>query len=222
MHLPNALSLLMGALLTGSAMAGHPHKHPHQEDFYAITHAIEAIGEATEKLGSTVSQLPMNILRGAIVQTESWNVAKKINKGIRVAKRSQPLNMTMAFHVLVATQDLVGTVNKTMEAVIKAHSDFQSLPVVPLLPMVPHMDAIVLKNLKRQKQLSSQFGDTVLAKVPANGRKDGKNRLDKIARSFEQAIAVYENSRAVAEAATIEDADEEEVADQKIAVPFTA
>lgn len=223
MHLPNPLYLLTGALFAGSTIAGHSQRHSRlpsaaEPAMDAIEHAVGAISDATEALGSTVSQRPMSLTKGMAMQKQCWDIANKINQGIEIAQQSKPLNMGQALMVLVATEALVQTVNNTMTAVIKAQPVFASLPLVPLVPFVPHMDAIVLKNLESQSKLSSQFGQDVLLKVPEAGRPDGRDRLDKIARSFAQAIAVYRSKGAVAE----ETASEEEIVDEKTAVPFTA
>ncbi|KAJ4389546.1 hypothetical protein N0V93_007016 [Gnomoniopsis smithogilvyi] len=221
------LTLLTGTLLVGSAMAGHSHNHthkhphvPHQLDPEAITHAIEAISKSTQTLGDTVVGRPMNIVKALTMQAYCDGVSEKIRKGIKIAQKSEPLNMSLSLGVLVATEDLVTVVNNTMTAVIEAHDVFANLSVVPLLPIryIPHMDVIVLKDLKKQSKLSKEFGENVLLKVPPAGREDGQDRLDKIAESFAQAIAVYQRGvDLIAE----ETAFEDDLVNEKTAVPFT-
>lgn len=192
----NGLYLFAVALLAGPAIASPAHHRPkvdHQLDQSAITNAIEAISESTEKLGDTIVQRPMNIITGLVLQAQCNGVTKNIKKGIKAAQESEPLNITSALYVLVATQNLVGTVNKTMTAVIDAHEVFVNLPLVPGIPFVPHMDKIVLRNLKKQSKFSKEFGGKAMAKVPPAGRKDGQDRLDKIYHSFAMAIEVYQN-----------------------------
>lgn len=216
----NGLYLFTGALLAGPVIAGPLHHRPkvdHHPDPNAIIHAIQAISESTEKLGDTVVQRPMNIIKGLVLQSQCNGVAKDIGKGIKSAQNSEPLNMTSALHVLVATEALVGTVNKTMTAVIDAHEVFASLPLVPFVPFVPHMDKLVLKNLKKQSKLSKEFGDETIVKVPKSGRMDGQDRLDKIYHSFALAIEVYKNRTNVADATVLE---EEDSVDEDIALPL--
>lgn len=197
MYLPNVLYLLTGALFAGSAVVAYPHKQPNllqdgQPGQHPLVVAINSIAQSTESLGNTISERPINLIKGAVIQIQCWAVARKMKSGIQSAQDSKPMNMSDAFGILVATEDLVDVVNKTMTEVIKAHPVFASLPLIPLIPFIPHMDLIVLKNLERQSYLSTLFGDSVLAKVPKAGRQDGKDRLDKIAQSFAQAISLYQ------------------------------
>lgn len=219
MHLINGLFLFTAALLARPAVASPAHHRPknnHQVDASAIIHAIEAISESTEKLGDTVVQRPMNIITGLVLQTQCNRVTKNIRKGIEAAQDSEPLNITSALHVLIATQNLVGTVNKTMTAVIDAHEVFADLPLIPVIPFVPHMDKIVLKNLKTQSKFSKEFGGKAMAKVPPAGRMDGQDRLDKIYLSFAMAIAVYENKTDVINGTGFE----EESVDEDVDLPL--
>lgn len=221
MHVPSLLALLTGTLFAGSALAGHTHKHPkapQQLEPDAIAQAIEAISQATWDLGYTVVQRPMSIIKAIVTQAQSDGLARKIKKGIKIAQKSEPLNMEIGLRVLVATEELVSIVNQTMTDVIEAHDVFANLPIVPHVPLLPMMDSIVLSDLKRQSKLSKEFGEKVLLKVPAASRQDGQDRLDMIADSFAQAIAVYQNWHTVAE----ETAVEEDISSNKTAVPFTA
>lgn len=221
MLLTNGLYLFTAALLVSPAIASPAHHRPkvdHHADPSAIIHAIETISESTEKLGDTVVQRPINIITGLVLQSQCNGVTKKIKKGIKAAQDSEPLNITSALHVLVATQNLVGTVNKTMAAVIDAHEVFVNLPLVPGIPFVPHLDKIVLKNLKAQSKFSREFGGKAMAKVPPAGRKDGQDRLDKIYHSFAMAIEVYQNKTNVVNVTDFEEESVDEDSDLPLVI----
>lgn len=216
----NGLHLFTVAILAGPVIAGPMHHQPKVDqplDPNAITHAIQAISESTEELGDIVVQRPINIIKGIVLQSKCNGVTRNIKKGIKAAKNSEPLSMASALNALVATEALVGTVNKTMTAVIDAHEVFANLPLIPFVPFVPHMDKIVLKNLKKQSKLSKEFGDETMLKVPKAGRHDGQDRLDKIYQSFALAISVYRNGTNVADATVLE---EEDSVDEDITLPL--
>lgn len=219
MLLNNGLYLLIGALFTGSAVAGPAQQRPKvDQDFdpSAIIHAIDAISASTEELGETVVKRPVNIFAGVVLRSQCNGITNAIKKGIKAADESAPLNMTSAFHILVATENLVGTVNKTMTAVIDAHKEFLDLPLVPFIPFMPHVDKIVLKKLKKQSKLSKEFGGKTMAKVPSAGREDGQDRLNRIYHSFAMAIDVYENKTIVVDETGFED----ESVDEDIDLPL--
>lgn len=200
MHIPGLLFVPLSTLTCGVFAAPHTNNstlHP-----TSIKQAVEQVTAATDNLDKYLGNGGINNpLKVTQVYFKCNVIEKKIKQGIKHANQSPDLNLPDALRVLGATENLVASVNSTMENLINHYYDFVRLPLVPFLPLpgVPHLDTIVRSILKTQKKLSEEFGSAVLLKAPKAGRHDAQTRLNRIYASFAKAIKVYENNRPAAE-----------------------
>lgn len=169
----------------------------------SIEKAVKEIAISTANLDQYLEDGAITYFRAAKVWLKTKRVGKKINQGIQHANQSEPLNLVTGLKVVVAADELVLSVNSTMENLISHYYDFARLPLVPVIPIpgVAHLDSVVRKILIKQRRIAEEFGNAILNKVPAKARRDGQARLTKIYRSFDMAIEVYKNKKSAAELA---------------------
>ncbi|RMJ14830.1 hypothetical protein CDV36_005495 [Fusarium kuroshium] len=169
------LSILPVLALAGSALASGA----------TIVAAINEIGNATLSLNKTIADWPKTLIGTLPIITKSTILLAEIHNGTKTARASRPLSLDETIAVAQATTKLGGQVNMTLETVIRAKPDFDRLLLRP----------VILLNLELQRDLTEDFSDAVIDKVPDELQANAKELVKGIGESFEKAIKTYSSLR---------------------------
>jgi hypothetical protein len=136
------------ALLAGTAAASGA----------AIADAIGVINTVTLELQSKVTgwKGPPDLLGTLPIIVSSTELLKDINNATKTAKASDPLEPLEALTVAVAINNLSGSVNGTISAIVARKRDFDKLLLSP----------IILLNLELEKDATDRLGAAIADKVP--------------------------------------------------------
>ncbi|KAF4959119.1 hypothetical protein FSARC_10832 [Fusarium sarcochroum] len=165
------LSLLPLVALAGSALASGD----------TISAAIDNISNATLALNKTIATWPKTLIGTLPITTKSTLLLAEIHRGTVVARDSEPLSLDETLQVAKATSQLGADVNITLETVIAAKPSFDKLLLSP----------VILLNLELQRNLSIDFSEAVVSKVPADLQDKAKALVQGIDDSFAQAIQKF-------------------------------
>lgn len=150
-----------------------------------ISKALYSIANSTLELNQTITHWPRNIIGTVPIIEKTTILSSKIHNGTRVARASKPLSQEEALQVAKATQKLSASVNLTLETIIHAKHDFESLT----------LSRVIVLNLQLQRDLSRDLAEAVIEKVPKDLRDPAKELIKSIDDSFKRAIRRYRRSR---------------------------
>ncbi|RAL59846.1 hypothetical protein DID88_000475 [Monilinia fructigena] len=150
-------------------------------DGQKIVDAIEEIASTTTSLNQTVG-MARHPPKLPPILTLSTKLLLNINTGIHTASSSANLTLTETITIAISTQNLVSTVESTLDTIVGAKPKFDHLLFSPL----------ILLNLVEEKSATDKFSVAIIGKIPADFQEFARQLVAPVDTAFEAAIAVYE------------------------------
>lgn len=150
-------------------------------DGQAIADAVGVINTVTLELQSKVTSWKGDLLGALPITVVSAELLADINNATKTAKASAPLDALEALTVAIAVNNLSGSVNQTIAAIVARRPQFDKLLLRP----------VILLNLELEKDATDKLGAALADKVPAELKPAAQQLQATIDGYFDTGIQAY-------------------------------
>lgn len=150
-------------------------------DGQAIADAVGVINTVTLELQSKVTSWKGDLLGALPITVVSGELLADINNATKTAKASAPLDALEALTVAIAVNNLSGSVNQTIAAIVARRPQFDKLLLRP----------VILLNLELEKDATDKLGAALADKVPAELKPAAQQLQATIDGYFDTGIQAY-------------------------------
>ena len=175
MHIKFALLALLGTAFAAPVVKRDP------ADVETIDNALASVNSATQTLDSAVEAFDGSVTAALGVATDSTNVLTAINNAITSVEGTSDVGILGALPIAGSTTVLIGTVNKTINDLIKQKPLFDSSGT----------SSVVLAQLQQLSTASATLGNDIKAKLPILTDLLADSLNAQISAAFQRGIAAY-------------------------------